>query len=828
MTDEMEAGPRDPSDVREQAIEVKAAVMRRARALESIAGVVHDVRFALRQARRAPLFTGIAVATLALGIGANTAIFSVVHRLLIAPFPFADSDRLAWIAKVDARENAFSLVDASTFDAWRTRAQLLEAISAVRESDVELRDGQRVETVKGGAMSANVLPMLGVRPVLGRGFERTDERYGAPPVAMLGYEEWQTRFAGRSDVVGTIITVDSIPRVIVGVAPAGFIVPFESEVRRVWVPLGDVVGARTVIGKLRKGVAIDAVDRELTAIAAKVPGNRAFYWETAQAFREQDLGGGWLRHGVLLLFASVGVVLLIACANVANLLLIRALSRKREFAIRTALGAGRVRLARQLVAECLTTAILGGAAGLALAWAAIRVAVRLRPPGLEVLDQVRIEPTVLGWTMLIAIGTGLVFGLVPAVFATSRRMTDGLKAGSRETEGRRGARVFRSSIIVAEIALSVMLLVGAGLLVRSFRAMDTVDLGFRPTGLTSVTVRVGRAIPRSDRRAMVAAFLQRLRETPGIHGAVIASSLPPDIYANGDGLQAEGRPASDAPRIVTSGSIAAQPGFFKTMGIRVRGRTFDADSIGMDSLPPNEVIVNERLAQRLWPAEDALGQRVRVGKTSYVVVGIAHDITIPGEIGPQWDLQFYRPWFALDGPEAMVVFRTELGDHALGAAVQDAMRSVSAQLSIAGTATSDEELRVMLAPTKFATALVSGFAVVALFLSVVGLYGVIAHAVSQRTREIGVRIALGARSGDIARLVLVRGAALVGAGLVGGLVLSTAGSRLLHAYLYGVSERDPITYVTIVAFLGAASLLAAYLPARRAMRVDPVVALSSE
>ena len=817
----------NPSAVREHAIAVNAGPMRRARAVEMIASVVQDVRFALRQARRTPLFTLVAVATLALGIGANTAIFSVVHHLLVAPFPFEDSSRLVWITAVDVESNTLIVPDAQAVEAWRARAHSLEAISTIRDNNVELRDGQRVETIKGAAMSATLLPMLGVRPVLGRGFERSDERRGAAPVAMLGYEEWQTRFSGRSDVIGQTITVDSFPRVIVGVAPPGFVVPFAESATpmRVWLPLADS-GHVFAIGKVRKGVAMDVVNRELTTIAAQVPGA---LWgkQTVRVWREQDLWG-WLTHGIMLLFAAVGVVLLISCANVANLSLVRAWSRQREFAIRTALGAGRTRLARQLVAECLTIAIAGGAAGLALAWASVRMAIKLRPPNLDVLDQVRIEPAALGWTMLITLGTGVVFGFAPAVFATARGMNHRLNTGARDTEGRSGARVFRSSIIVAEIALSVVLLVAAGLLVRSFRAMENVDLGFEPSGLSAVTVGVGRAIAPSHRRAMVVAFLQRLRETPGIHGAVFAGSLPPTIFASGEGLQPLDGPSSDAPRFPSAGSIDVQPGFFKTAGIRVRGRTFDMDSTGMDSLPPNEIIINERLARRLWPDVDAIGQRVRVGKTTNTVIGVANDLTLPGESGDQSDLQVYTPWFALNVDEAKVVFRSELGDRGITAAVHQAMRSVSPQLSIVRSETSDERLRMMVAPMKFATALVSGFALIALLLAVVGLYGVIAYAVSQRTREIGVRIALGAQPQDIARLVLIRGAALVGVGLLGGLMLSLAGTRLLNAYLYGVAGRDPVTYAAITVLLGAAALFAAYLPARRAMRVDPVVALSAE
>ena len=818
----------NPSDVREHAVAVNAKVVRRARVLQWLAGVAHDTRFALRQARRAPLFTLVAVVTLALGIGANTAIFSVVHRLLIAPFPFSDSDRMAWIIVKDSSANSISLVSDKLFDAWRTRAHSLESIGAIRGRDVELRDGERVETVDGSAMSAGFLAFLGVHPAIGRSFEPSDERAGAAPVAMLGYEEWQTRFAGRADVIGKSITLDSVSRVIVGVTPASLGSPFSNDPpKRIWLPLEQGRDALFVYGKLRKGVALGVVNRELTGIAAQMPGERLSPSESAQALREQDLYQS-LRRGILLLFASVGVVLLIACSNVANLLLVRAWSRKRELAIRTALGAGRARLIRQLVAESLTIAIAGGAAGLALAWAAIRVVIRVRPRDLEILDQVRIEPAALGWTMLIALGTGLLFGLAPALFATARGMTDGLKAGARETEGHRGARVFRSSIIVVEIALSMTLLVGAGLLVRSFRAMSAVDLGFTPRGLNSVTVRVGRPVAAPLRRPMLAAFLQRLRQTPGIQSAVFAGEMPPHTGAGGFSIQREDRAQSESSQFELAGLIDAQPGFFKTAGIRIRGRTFNADSTGMDSLPPREVVINERLARHLWPEGDAIGRRIRIGKQVNTVVGVANDITRPGESGDQVELQWYRPWSQLNDDNAEIVFRSDLREAALDSAVHGAMGSVSPQLTVTRRTKSDEELRVMLAPMKFATVLVTGFAVIGVCLSVVGLYGVIAFTVSQRTREIGVRMALGAQSRDIARLVFINGSALVGAGLLGGIVLSAASSRLLQAYLYGVSERDPLTYAVIVVILGAAALLAGYLPARRAMRVDPVVALSAE
>ena len=818
-----------PSEVRDHAMAVNASVIRRARVREWLAGVADDARFALRQMRRAPLLATTAVVTLALTIGASTAIFSVVHRLLIAPFPFDDSDRIVWITIKNIRENSIALIGGKVFDAWRTRAHSLESIGAVRGTDVELRDGARSETVSGGAMSAGFLQSLGVRPALGRDFALSDERPGAAPVAMLGYEEWQTKLGGRPDIIGHSITLDSVSHVIVGVAPAGFVAPFDNgPPKRVWLPVEPSSGALSVVGKVRRGVAIDAVNRELTTIAAQVPGQKLEPSESAFVMREQDIYQS-LRRGALLLFASVGVVLLIGCANVANLLLVRAWSRHRELAIRTALGAGRARLIRQLIVESLTIAMAGGASGLAFAWAAIGVVKKLRPGDLDVLDRVRIEPVALMWTTVIALGTGLLFGLVPALFATPRNMTDGLKEGQRATEGRRGARMLRSSIVIFEIALSVTVLVGAGLLVRSFNGLSTVHLGYTPRGLNSVTVRVGAAVDTSLRRTMIAAFLQRLRETPGIHGAALATSIPPRVGAAGLSIQREDDAVAESAQYQLAGSIAVGPSFFDVAGIKVRGRTFNVDSTGMDSRPAREVVINERLAQRLWPKGDALGQRIRIGKTVNTVVGVANNIvTSPGESGDQFELHWFRPWSRLNGDNATVAFRSELSPVSLDSTLQRATADVSAQLTMMRTLRADDAVRGALAPMKFATVVVGGFAIIALCLSVVGLYGVIAFTVSQRTREIGIRIALGAQSRDIARAVSIDGGVLVGVGLLGGFGLSIAGSRVLHAYLYGVGEHDPITYLSITLILVAGALLAAFVPARRAIRVDPVVALSAD
>lgn len=714
------------SDVREHAIAAHAGVARRERVFETLNSVAHDVRFALRQARRGPLFTVTAVVTLSLGIGANAAIFSVVHRLLIAPLPFADGNRLAWLTRMGAQGHVLVLPDAAVATAWKTRAHSLQSMGGASEGDYEVRVAGRAEMVKGGAMSATLLPTLGVRPALGRGFEELDEHAGATPVAMLGHEEWQTRFGGSTDVIGRTITVDSVARVIVGVLPAGFVVPFTgTEVpRAVWVPLGDTSTQETLIGRLRDGVAMDAVNHELTALAAQASAHTSFADWGAKALRAQDLLGPGLRQGVLLLFGAVGLVLLIACANVSNLLLVRAWSRQREIGIRMALGAGRARLLRQFGVESLTLAIAGGIGGLAFASALVRVFVKLRPPGLDDLSRVRIEPAVLGWTMLVSIATGLLFGLAPE--------------------------------------------------------------------------------------------------------AVLAGGLPPRTGVNTAKLQVDGRGGSESPVIGMTGFVMAQPGFFKTAGIRLRGRTFEGDSLRLDSLPPNEIIINERLAKRLWPGADAVGQRLHVGTTIKTVVGVANDLRVPGRSGDIYDFQLYASWVSLNGRMVTFLFRSSLDDRSVTAAAREAMWSVSSQLQFLATSRSDDELRAMLAPAKFATALVSAFAVIALCLSVVGLYGVIAYSVGQRTREIGVRMALGAQPGEIARLVLVRGATLVVAGLACGIALSLAGSRVLRSYMYGVGDRDPLTYVTIVVLLGAAGLLAAYLPARRAMRVDPVVALSTE
>jgi predicted permease len=820
----------DADDVRRHALAVSVGNRRRARLRELALGLVQDVRFAARQIRRGPLFAGIAVLTLALGIGANSAIFSVVHHLVLAPLPYRDGDRIVQLMQTAGGGNILLATTQSQLEAWRGRARTIEEITTAASREYNVGSGSDRERLAGAAMEPNLTHFLGARPFIGRGFTPNDARPGAAPVVMLGYGLWQRRFAGRADAVGETIVADDTTRTIVGVAPPGLSVPMsENTPASLWTPLVSTAAELNGVAfaKLRRGVDVGQASHELTAIAKSVPDQPGMFTthESVRLMRPRDFLGTEFQRALLFLFGAVGVVLLIACANVANLLLVRSWGRQREFAVRTALGAGRGRLARQLLTESLSLAVAGGMVGLILTWTGLHVFRALRPVRLEELDGVGVEPAVLLWTAAIAMATGIAFGLFPTLFSTGRLASDWLRTGRWTAGGTRAARRLRSSLVVGEIALSVVLLVGAGLLVRSFLAMQQVPLGFDPRNLASFTVRFARGTPEQLWSPTFADLLTRVRALPGIEGAAVAGDAPPAMGVGAGELQAEGAP--HAP-IRLEGFNAVQPGFFHLARIPLRGRSFSGDTTGR-APGPNEAVINERLARRLWPDGNGIGRRLRAGPTApwLTVVGISGNIAAPGRHGDRYDLQLYVP--AMTGfPSTTIVLRSDRPIDALTPTLRALTAQVDPRLEIRRTASSETEIAALLSAPRFAMALVGTLALAALVLSSVGLYGVIAYAVGQRTREIGVRVALGAEPRDIGRLVLRDGAILALAGLTIGLACAAAAGRMIESFLYGVGHTDAPTYVSIALLLGAVGLLASYLPARRAMQVDPVVALSAD
>jgi putative ABC transport system permease protein len=821
----------DVDDVRRHALAVSVGSRRRAWLREFGLGLAQDSRFAARQIRRAPLFASVAVLTLALGIGANSAIFSVVHHLVLAPLPWRDGDRIVEVMQTAGDGHIMFATTQAQLDAWRARARSVEEITAVRSREYTIGSGGERERIIGAAMEPNLIDFLGLHPFVGRVFTPNDVRPGAARVVLLGYGLWKRRFGGRGDAVGETIVVDDTTRTIVGVASPELSDPMnENEPAALWTPLmpsgAELNGL--AFAKLRRGISAEQAGRELTAIAKTLPDRPGAVAakKSIRAMRPQDFLGAQVQRALLLLFSAVGVVLVIACANVANLLLVRSWGRHREFAVRTALGAGRARLARQLLTESLLLSVVGGLLGLLFAWGGLHLFRELRPLGLEELDGVRIEPAVLLWTATVAVATGLVFGLFPTLFALGRTSESWLRTGTRSAGGSRGARRLRSALIVGEIALSVVLLVGAGLLVRSFRALEDIELGFDPRNLASFSVQFPRGTSKELSSPTFVDVLKRVRALPGVEGAAFASDAPPEMGVSSAEFQTDDA-LPHAP-ITVAGFDAVSPDFFRLARIRLRGRTFSSNISG-DDHAAGEAVINETLARRLWHNGDAIGRRFRAGPTApwLTVVGVAQDIAAPGRHGDVYDLQLYLPAIT-SFRSTTIVLRSETPIDALAPTLRHVVREIDPRLEIWSTRSSQTAIAALLAAPRFAMALVGVLALAALVLSAVGLYGVIAYAVSQRTREIGVRVALGAEPRDIGRLVMRDGAVLALAGLTIGLGSAAVTGRTIESFLYGVGHTDPTTFVVIAVLLGGVGLLASYLPARRAMRVDPVVALNAE
>ncbi len=796
-----------------------------------LAGWGQDLGIAARQLRRAPGFTLVAVLTLALGIGANTAIFSVVHRLLLDPLPFPGGDRLVALMEVVGDAQIQISPWTETVAAWKVGTRTLEGIDQFGEQEVTLSDGASSELLDAGTITATLPAFLGISPALGRGFLPEETRPGGPAVAMLSYGLWQRRFGGSSDVLGATLTLDGTPRTIVGVIPRDFALPFMggAGTHQLWMPLvPDREGGHTqAIGRLRPGVTPAAATAELTAITKSLTARdstRSGF--TARALTPKDLMADSLRKTLLLLFVVVGLVLLIACANVANLLLARASARHRELAIRAALGAGRGRLVRQLLTESVALALLGGAAGLLFAWCGLHLLLALRPESLSELDEVRLEPIALAWSFGLSLVTGLAFGLAPALFATDRTLTDALKSTPGGAGGQRSSRRWRAVLVAAEVALSVVLLVGAGLLIRTILRMQGTDPGFAPHNLAVVTLSEvpGVTLGRDEREAITRTLLAQIQALPGVIAAERAENAPPHGGAAFGQLEIEGRELGKDEQATLFGMVGVAPDYFKVIGQPVlQGTTFGPDTSG------NTILINATMAARYWPGTSAVGRHFRLDPKSpwLTVGGVVADVRLPSRRLDIDDLKLYAPFSTAYGVGLLVV-RTAGDQAAVLGAIRRTVESSSTRLRLRRIETMDERLAAVLAAPRFSMSLFVAFAALALVLATVGLYGVISYSVGQRTREIGVRIALGADGGSVVGLVVRQGLGLTVAGVVIGLGVAALGTRAMESMLFEVDRLDPLTFGAVALLLFLVTLLASYLPARRAAAVDPVVALRSE
>jgi predicted permease len=816
-----------------------------------------DVRYALRTFLRAPGFTLAALASIAIGVGANTAIFSVASALLLRPLPYAGADRLAilWNRSpgLGITEDWFST--AQYFDILNGHSGF-DALAIAIGGNYNLTgrgEPERVGTIR---VSSSLLPMLGVRPALGRLFAAADDAPGAPGKAVLGHGTWMRRFGGDSRVVGRAIVLNGQPYEIVGVAPETFALPREvlptlggAEDAEVLLslPLGaDAATIRTredynILGRLARGVAVEHAQAEMNTITARLRRDHPDVYPpngglTFSIVPLQEAVVGDVRRIVLLLFAAVGVVLLIACANVANLLLSRATARQREIAVRAAIGAGRGRIVRQLLTESMVLAIGGGFIGLALARALLEGIRLLGTASVPRLREIAIDGQVLAFTLALSVLAGLLFGLAPAWRLGRRDLHGNLKDGTRGSEGagalwgRRQAT--RRLLVVSELALSVMLMVGAGLLVRSFVRLQQVPPGFDPDGvLTFELTMSGRRY--NDAQAVLAAYRDlwpRYARLPGVSAAGGVSALPlSQMFAWGP-ITVEGRTPPPGEKFINADQRMVGGRYFEAMSIPLlAGRLFEE---GDTRDQPRVVIVDEHMAQQFWPDESAVGKRIRLG-------GEGSDspwMTIVGVVGrvKQYTLDtdsriaMYVPHTQVPARAMNVVLRSATEPAALTLAARQVLREIDPDLPMYRVRTMVERVGESLARRRFATLLFGLFAGLALGLAVVGVYGVLAYLVDQGTREIGIRMALGATPGGVLWLIVRHALVVALAGVGVGLAAAAVASRGLGALLFGVEAGDPLTFVLTPAILLVVALAASYLPARRAARIDPMACLRSE
>ncbi len=820
-----------------------------------------DCRFALRSLARSPGFTIIAVLTLALGIGANTAIFSVVNAVLLRPLAYAQPEQLVSLrARLTGRGTNDLPMSQPEYQDLRREVPALGEVSAVWPISINLTGLGEPERIQAAVVSSNYFSLLGVAPILGREFTKADDGGRIGYVSLISYDLWQRRFGGDRAVIGKTVRLDDDPMTIIGVMPRGFRHPVEggASPMELWAPIAldnpdttfvNSRGARVfdLIGRLKPGATVDQLHAQLATLTARLvaryPGAYppALGWQAdAVPLAERVVGN--VRPALLVLLGAVGFVLLIGCANVANLLLARATTRDREIAVRTALGGSRMRLVRQLLTETLVLALVGGVVGLLIAMWGTSALSHLAALYLPRARDIGIDGPVLAFTAGLSLLTGVGFGILPAVQASRPDLQSVLKDTGRGASTGAPRAWVRGALVVVEVAVALVLLAGAGLLLRSFQRLIAVETGFNPENLLTLQVWLpwpnqpeqGRYFSRAQRLGFFDRSVAAVSQVPGVRGVALLSRLPfSGVGATGHGrndvrFEIEGHPTpADQLRPVAEFRLVS-PNFFQTMQIPLlRGRTLSAVA---DSATPGEVVVNRTLAEKYWSGQDPVGRRVRLFGPDgpwVSVVGVSGDIRqVAPDQPPREEIYASSRW--APGQEMSFVVRTEGRPERFASAVTKAIRSVDPEQPVFGVEPMEKVLADASAERRFSLLLLTLFAGMALLLSAIGIYGVMAYTTTQRRHEIGIRVALGAGSSDVLGLVVGQGMRLVLIGLGLGLAGAWVLSRVLSSQLYGVTSRDPVTYAGVAAVLGVVALVATYLPARRAMRVDPMISLRSE
>jgi predicted permease len=809
----------------------------------SVQTLWQDIRYGVRQLLRSPGFTAVAVLTLALGIGANTAIFSVVNAVLLRPLPYKDSDGLVVILHYGNGP-----VAPANFIDWRSQNHVFQRMGAAEYWTPNLTGVDRPEQVWGLHVTSDIFPLLGVQPLLGRMFLPEEDERGREHEVILSFRAWQRLFGGDNGIIGRPVTLDGEKYTIIGVMPRDFkFAPFWATKAELWAPLPLAARAAVrsgnslrVFARLKPGVTLEEARAEMATITSRLeeeyPGTNRDY--TVLPLKEKVVGE--IRPALLVLLGAVGFVLLIACANVAHMLLARAAARQKEVAVRKALGAGRSRLVLQFLTESLLLTVFGAGVALLLGLWGIRILVALSPKGIPRVETISLDSHVLLFVLVVSGLTALGFGLTPALQVWAVNLSDSLKEGGRgSTEGISRNRL-RGLLVASEFALALILLVGAGLMIRTFFALQAIDPGFNPHNVLSMVVRVtgSKSAEPSHRDAFYRQLLERVRALPSVRSASAINHLPlaGDLWSRS--FLIEGKPIprpGEAPEAVYR---VTYPGYFHTMNIPIlRGREV-TESDTMNS--PSVVVINEALARYCWPSEDPLGKRIALLDSSpnprwLTVVGVVKNAK-QHDWAASPDIEFYIPYLQSRAVEdsaspvsyLTLVVRTSGDPASLVPAIRNEVRTLDEGVTVSQVQTIEQVVADSTAQPRFYLLLLGIFAAVALTLAAVGIYGVMSYSVARRTHEIGVRMALGAKRSDVLKLVTGQGMILALSGAAAGLAGALPLTHLMASLLYGVRPADPLTFAVVSALLAAVAVLASYIPARRAARVDPMVALRYE
>ena len=793
--------------------------------------IIQDLRYAIRTMVKRPGFTLVAALTLALGIGANTAIFSAVNAVLLKPLPFPESEQLVDLAET-FKPNGYGSVSVPNFEDWKNQNDVFTGISAYQFRSFNLQSGDVPQRIPGTSVSANYFDVLGVKPILGRTFATGEDVSGNDRVVVLGDELWRQTFGGDKNIVGRTIPLNGQQYTVIGVMPSELSSLYRTV--QLWSPLVFPEADRLnrndhkylVIGRIKSGVSLAHAREQMNGIASTLEQQ----YKNGRGIRLMQIEELWVanvRSTLVLLMVAVGFVLLIACTNIANLLLARATVRRREISIRIALGAGRIRLIQQFLTEGLLLSIIGGALGVGLAWWSMSVLGKIAFPFLPRSQEIAIDGRVLLFTLLIGILTSVIFGLIPSLQAGKADVQESLKEGGNTLTGGAVGGWLRQSLVIVEVAAAVVLLIGAGLMIRSIARIREVQPGLRAQNLLTAKISLPRERYKDPDSAIrfYQQVLERLDTLPGIESVGLISHLPVEETGYNGNVAVEGKtyPPNESPLVEYR---VVNDSYFETANVPVlRGRVFDRH--GSDDKQP-VVVINESMARQIWPGEDPIGKRVGDEQTA-TVIGVVGDVKNRGLLR-QTNAEMYAPYAQKDFWPDMrwnmrLLIRSRMDESTIASAVRREVQEVDPSQPLYAVQSMTVVIENTVRDKSMNTTLLTVFAGLSLVLALIGVYGVMSYTVAQHTREIGIRMALGAQPKAILRLIIGRGLFLVGIGVVLGILLSFGLTRFIENMLFGVKPTDPLTFAAIVLLLGVVALLACLVPAQRAMRVNPIVVL---